>query len=74
MKIKEKYLNEFGFVIKAKHVDLTGSSNPLDITVRIGNDVGTTQVRLGGKLQFEKSNNFKRHHRHDSSDRNDNDD
>ena len=33
-------------------VDLSGSSNPIDISVIIGNDFGTESLRLGGKLKY----------------------
>lgn len=55
MTIKETHFNRFSFKAEAKGVDLTGTSNPVDIHLRIGNDVGTSNIRLEGKLKLPKS-------------------
>jgi len=54
MKIKEIGFEKFSFRVKAKGIDLTDTSNPVDIVLEIGDDVGFTNVRLGGKLKLPK--------------------
>ncbi len=42
-----------GFLeFKARHVDLSDTANPLEISVQIGNDSGNAAARLGGPLHL----------------------
>ncbi len=54
MKIKETHSDVFEFKMKAKGLSVTDISNPVAITLRIGDDIGTAMVRLKGKLQFDE--------------------
>ena len=53
MEIKQIYTDTFRFKVEAKGVDLTGTPNPLDMGLAIGNDRGTVTIRLKGKLKFK---------------------
>ncbi len=53
MKIKETHSDVFEFKVKAKGLSVTDISNPVAITLRIGDDIGTAMVRLKGKLRFK---------------------
>ncbi len=53
MEIKQIYTDTYRFKVEAKGVDLTGTPNPLGIFLAIGNDRGTTMIRLKGKLKFK---------------------
>ena len=52
MTIKEIGFEVFTFKVQATEVNLTDTSNPPDITLRIGNDSGTANVRLDGTLKL----------------------
>jgi len=54
MQLKETDPGVFKFKIKVKGVDLAGTANPVDFTLRIGDDTGTTSERFEGKLEFEE--------------------
>ncbi len=53
MKIKEVDIGVYEFEVKADGVDLTGTINPMDVSLAIGDDFGTTSVSLEGKLKFK---------------------
>jgi len=55
MNIKAVDVNTFKFKAKADGVDLTGMANPTNISLIIGNDYGSDEVRLKGKLDFNGS-------------------
>jgi len=79
MEIKEVYGETFRFKIKAKWVDLTGTPNPQDWGLAIGNDSGTATIRLKGKLKFKARRDLKRKlkfkaHRDDDDDKENDDD
>jgi hypothetical protein len=64
----EMWINEtspgvFKFSVEVRRGDLTGTSNPLQIKLTIGNDTGTAEVRQKGALWFLS----KTHRRHASS-------
>ncbi len=50
MKIQWIDDNTFKFKIMARGVDLTGTSNPVDVGLAVGNDVGQLSIRLKGLL------------------------
>ncbi len=52
MKIEGIYTDTFKFKVEAKDLDLTGTANPLDIELSIGDDRGTANVRLEGTLSY----------------------
>jgi len=52
MVIEEIALDTFKFRIKAEGVDLTNSTNPLDIVLIIGNHGSRTKITLEGKLKY----------------------
>lgn len=51
MVIKEITWDAFKLKVIAEGVDLTNTSNPVDIGVTIGDDTGTANIRLKGKLK-----------------------
>lgn len=53
IRIVETDPSVFKFAIKADGVDLTSTTNPLDIALTIGDDSGIANLRLEGKLRFE---------------------
>lgn len=53
MEIKDIGADSFGFVVAAVGVDLTGTANPFDIELSIGDDTGATNLRFDGKLTFK---------------------
>jgi hypothetical protein len=55
MNIKALDVNTFNFKAKADGVDLTATANPTNISLIIGNDYGSDEVRLKGKLGFNGS-------------------
>ncbi len=59
MNIKKSGFNTFDFKIKVKGTDLTDTSNPVDVGLTIGNDAGTTNVRLKGVLMFGNKHKHK---------------
>jgi len=84
MEIKQKAGDTFKFKVEAKWVDLTGTANPVDIGVAIGDDVGTATIDMEGELEFEaqredehkhnKHHNHNKHHKHKEKDRDKDDD
>ncbi len=56
MKIVETDTNTFAFRIKGRGVDLTGTSNPVDVVLIIGDDGGQSSIRLKGELFKHKHN------------------
>jgi len=52
MKIKEIHPDVFAFMVEAEVVDLTDTSNPVNIELIIGDDTGSTETRLKGVLMF----------------------
>ncbi len=52
MRIVETDPDVFEFAIKADGVDLTDTTNPLDIALTIGDDSGIANLRLEGKLEL----------------------
>ena len=54
VKIKNTHADVFKFKVKAKGLSVTDISNPVEITLRIGDDIGTAPVRLEGKLKLEE--------------------
>jgi hypothetical protein len=53
MKIKEVDIDIIEFDVKADGVDLTGTSNPVDIYLTIGLDKGDITTKLYGKLKYK---------------------
>lgn len=53
IEIKSVGINAFKFLVEAESVDLTGTANPVNICLLIGNDCGSDGVRLEGELKFE---------------------
>ncbi|MFQ5932309.1 MAG: hypothetical protein ACE5MM_07865, partial [Nitrospiraceae bacterium] len=54
MKIKETHSDVFKFKVKAKGLSVTDISNPVEITLRIGDDAGRATGRLEGKLKLKE--------------------
>ena len=54
MEIEQTDIDTFEFKVKAKGLSITDISNPVEITLRIGDDIGTAPVRLEGKLKLEE--------------------
>ena len=54
MKIKNTHWDVFKFKVKAKGLSITDISNPVEITLQVGDDRGTASVRLDGELEFEE--------------------
>jgi hypothetical protein len=52
MTIEQTHVFEFKFKAEAKGVDLTGTANPLDISLDIGGIDGTASVRAHGTLKY----------------------
>jgi len=59
MKIKRVNSDVYKFDVKVDGVDLSGTANPVDISLEIGNDRGDRTLKLKGKLDY------KRHKAHD---------
>ena len=83
MEIKQKADDKIKFKVEAKWVDLTGTANPIDIGLAIGDDLGKATVDLEGKLKFEaqqehenddKGKHKHKHHKHKDRDDDDDDD
>ena len=53
MEIEQIFGVTFQFKVEAETIDLTDTANPVDVELVIGDDSGTTTVRLEGELQFE---------------------
>lgn len=54
MKIEETDIDTFKFKVDAKGVDLTGTANPTDVSLDIGDDSGSfTGLFMEGKLKFK---------------------
>jgi sugar lactone lactonase YvrE len=53
MEIKTVEVDVFVFKVEAEDIDLTGTANPVNIYLLIGNDYGDDEVRLDGELKFE---------------------
>ena len=53
MEIEGLDMHAFRFEVEADGADLTGTANPLDIELSIGDDASTTNIRLEGELKFE---------------------
>ncbi len=51
MEIQEVYMGRFEFKIKAKHIQLNGIANPVNIELFIGDDTGKAIVKLKGELK-----------------------
>ncbi len=53
----------FNFKIMAKGVDLTGTPNPVDVELIIGDDIGQSSIRLKGELNsWKKGKKWNNHH------------
>lgn len=64
MEIKETNFNTFGFKVRAKGVDLTGTCNPVDIEIIVGDDAGQTDIRLNGLLKVDDGSSDDSHSGH----------
>jgi len=53
MEIEWLFANAFTFKVEVEGVDLTGTTNPMDIDLTIGDDTGRAGVWLIGELKFE---------------------
>jgi hypothetical protein len=53
MEIKETDFNTFEFKVRVKGVALTGTCNPVDIEIIVGDDEGQTNIRLNGLLKID---------------------
>lgn len=53
MTIRNPHWDVFKFKVKAKGLSITDISNPVEITLQVGDDRGTASVRLEGELEFE---------------------
>lgn len=54
MEIKETDMGDFKFEVEGKDADLSGTTNPMDILLMIGNDTWRAlNIRLEGELEFK---------------------
>ncbi len=53
MEIEQLSSATFSFTIESKGVNITSITNPVEITLLIGNDGGEKYIRLNGELKFE---------------------
>ena len=53
MKLRPTEPETFECKIRAGGVDLSGTANPLDISLRVGDDLGAVNIRPEGKLKLE---------------------
>lgn len=53
IEIEWLFTNAFTFKVEVEGVDLTGTTNPMDIDLTIGDDTGRAGVWLIGELKFE---------------------
>lgn len=51
MRIRALDVDIFSFKLTVRDVDLTGTANPVDIKLRVGDDMGETSIRLKGLLR-----------------------
>ena len=53
MDLTDSGASSFDFKIDVKSMDLSGTANPMDVQLRIADDVGSANVRLEGELKLK---------------------
>ena len=54
MEIETIGVNTFKFKTEIEGFDLTGTANPVNIRLLVGNDIGEENIRLAGELEYEE--------------------
>lgn len=54
IKIEESEVNAFAFDFEAENIDLSGSENPIRVSLEIGSNILDANVRLNGELKFRR--------------------